>query len=326
MGNSATAGRPASRRDGASATPSRGGFRTLPDGVSRQDTPAVAPRALEKRVSVGSAQRPAQKPDRKPARKPAGKTVTKSASKTASKPTKATAKKASPERSQTPPKRSRVAQKTTTRLGKTKRAAKAAVKLVKRRTAPPKRKTSLEAPLDLTDGLIEVAQDLVALIPEFAHIRLDAVHFTIFHSRAAQRTLTYARCYPLPRGMQRRGRRWYQLTPVYTPARKKAMYLLAFAWPRFWNMRPRARLETLVHELYHIGEAFDGEPRTFESGGWHGQGRKWFDGVIRKLCDRYLPPGFELDYPVLNVALEPDLRVTGERLRRPHWEEVFRSL
>ena len=229
-------------------------------------------------------------------------------------------------RGKTTPKRTRAAQKTTTRYAKTKPAPKAAVKLVKQRTSPPKRKSRLEEPLDLTAGLLEVARDIIELIPEFAHIRLENVHFTIFHSRAARRTLTYARCYPLPRGMQRRGRRWYQLTPVYTLERRKAYYLLSFAWPRFWGMRPRARLETLVHELYHIGEAFDGEPRTFEVGGWHGHGHKWFDGVIRKLCEHYLPCGFEDDYPVLNVALEPNLRVTGERLRRPRWEEVFRSL
>lgn len=180
--------------------------------------------------------------------------------------------------------------------------------------------------LDLTAGLRAVAAEACARIPELAHARLDEVQVAVFRSRAARRALTYARCYPLPWEMTRRGRRWYSLTPVYTPAGRRARYLLAFAWPRFWEMTPRARLETVVHELYHLSPAFDGTARTFATGGWHGRGRAWFDGVVRELTDAHLPEGFELEHRVLTLRPEDGGRMTYERLRKPRWVEALRSL
>ena len=126
--------------------------------------------------------------------------------------------------------------------------------------------------------------------------------------------------------IKRRGRRVYALSHVYTPKGKRAKYLLSFAWTRFWDMSPRARLETLVHELYHIGPKFDGEPREFEQGGWHGAGRKWFDKIIHKICEQHLPHGLELEHPVLALEVEPGMKFVAEKLRRPNWEEVLRSL
>jgi predicted metallopeptidase len=196
-----------------------------------------------------------------------------------------------------------------------------AIKLV-----PITRSAPRDPTLNLTDGLREAARDVCVRVPELTHVRLDAVHFTIFHSRAASRILTYARCYPLPQGMKRRGRHWYALTPVYTPQGVQARYILSFAWSRFWTLSPRDRLETLVHELYHISPEFDGEARSFEVGGWHGHGREWFDNIVRDLTDRHLPLFYELEHPVLALSLGQRLRVSGERLRKPHWVESFRSL
>jgi Putative phage metallopeptidase len=186
------------------------------------------------------------------------------------------------------------------------------------------RATTLEPPLNLTEGLREIAREVCYSIPDLAHVRLEAVHFTLFHSRAAERIFTFARCYPLPSAMKRRGRHWYRLTSVFTPGGVEARYILSFAWPRFWGMTPRERLETLVHELYHIGPDFDGEARSFEAGGWHGKGRAWFDAIIAELVDTHFPDG--IDHPVLNVQLDENVRVTGERLRKPYWQEAFRSL
>jgi predicted metallopeptidase len=212
-----------------------------------------------------------------------------------------------------------------TRARSTNRSDQAAPRVAPTPVRSP-RKTQREQPMNLTDGLYTAAREIVDLVPEFAHIRIDQVHFTIFHTRAAQQTLTYARCYPLSLEIKRRGRRVYALSHVYTPKGTRAKYLLSFAWTRFWDMSPRARLETLVHELYHIGPKFDGEPREFEQGGWHGAGRKWFDKIIHKICEQHLPHGLELEHPVLALEVEPGMKFVAEKLRRPNWEEVLRSL
>jgi Putative phage metallopeptidase len=189
----------------------------------------------------------------------------------------------------------------------------------------PRKQSMRETPLNLTDGFHDAAREIIDLVPEFAHIKVEQVHFAIFHSRAAQQTLTFARCYPLSTEIKRRGRRVYALSHVYTPQGKRAKYLLAFAWTRFWDMSPRERLETLVHELYHIGPRFDGEPRLFEQGGWHGRGRVWFDKIIHKICEEHLPHGLELEHPVLALEVEPGMRFLAEKLLRPNWEEVLRG-
>ncbi len=182
---------------------------------------------------------------------------------------------------------------------------------------------SLE-PLNLTKDLELASQEIIARIPALEHIDLSRVLFTLFRSRPASRTYTYARCYPLSQKPLRRGARTYKLSPILMPGRKHARYILAFAWPRFWQLGPRERLETLVHELYHISPKFDGEARAFETGGWHGAGLDWYDQVIHELSERHLPPAMQNRYPSLSKNLRAR-EITGRRLRLPRWEWIPRS-
>ena len=172
--------------------------------------------------------------------------------------------------------------------------------------------------VDLTAGLRAAAEDIVARMPELGHIDLERVHFAVFYSRHAKRILTFARCYPLPSGLRKRGRYYYRLEPVVTEHGKKAKYIVAFAWERFWGLSPRDRLETLVHELFHIAPSFDGGLRQFGDK-VHGRGRDWFDTIIYALCELYLPHGLELEYEALALELKPGLEVTFDKLKPPRW-------
>ncbi len=184
----------------------------------------------------------------------------------------------------------------------------------------PLERQNVSTRLDLTDGLRIAAQDMINRIPDLQHIKLERVHFAVFFTRKASRTLTYARCYPLSREIKTKGRRSFKLSKVLTNSNLEARYLLAFAWERYWEMTPRDRLETLVHELYHIGPKFDGEARAFATGGWHGQGRVWFDKIIHNLCEKYCPHGLEFKHEVLGLKLDPELEVQFDKLRLPRWE------
>ena len=64
----------------------------------------------------------------------------------------------------------------------------------------PLERQNVSTRLDLTDGLRIAAQDMIRRIPELQHIKLERVHFAVFFTRKASRTLTYARCYPLTTG------------------------------------------------------------------------------------------------------------------------------
>jgi predicted metallopeptidase len=172
--------------------------------------------------------------------------------------------------------------------------------------------------INLTDGLRDAADAICAMMPELHHVDLNYVHFALFYSRRAKRILTFARCYPLPGGVRQRGRTLYRLTPTITPSGKRAKYILAFAWERFWSMPPRERLETLVHELFHISAQFDGELRRFGNR-VHGRGNEWFDNIIHALCELHLPAGMEFEYPALALNLTPGLEVEFTKLELPKW-------
>jgi predicted metallopeptidase len=172
--------------------------------------------------------------------------------------------------------------------------------------------------VDLTTSLRHAAEEIVARVPELRHIDLERVHFAVFYSRHAKRILTYARCYPLPAGSRRRGRYTYRLEPILTEHGKRARYIVAFAWERFWGLSPRDRLETLVHELFHISPQFDGSLRQFGEK-VHGRGRDWFDTIVYALSELYLPHGLELEYTALGLELKPGLEVTFDKLKPPRW-------
>jgi predicted metallopeptidase len=172
--------------------------------------------------------------------------------------------------------------------------------------------------VDLTAGLRAAAEDIVARVPELGHIDLERVHFAVFYSRHAKRILTFARCYPLPIGTRKRGRYTYRLETVNTEYGKKARYIVAFAWERFWGLSPRDRLETLVHELFHISPAFDGTLRQFGDK-VHGKGLEWFDTIVYALSELYLPHGIELEHQALSLELKPGLEVTFNKLKPPRW-------
>jgi predicted metallopeptidase len=172
--------------------------------------------------------------------------------------------------------------------------------------------------VDLTAGLRMAAEDIVTHVPELGHIDLERVQFAVFYSRHAKRIMTYARCYPLPPGAHRRGRQSYRLEPVITEYGKRARYIVAFAWERFWNLSPRDRLETLVHELFHISPDFDGSLRQFGNKA-HGRGLDWFDTIVYALSELYLPHGLELEHKVLSMDLKPGLEVEFTKLKPPRW-------
>jgi predicted metallopeptidase len=184
---------------------------------------------------------------------------------------------------------------------------------------------STKNPLDLGQSLREAAEDVVRLVPDLAHIEVDAVQFAMFHSRSAERVFNYARCYPLE-ATRRVGKRWFRLETTYTPAQVEARYILAFALPRYFEMPPRARLETLLHELYHIGPNFDGSARSFERGRHHGPSKSWFDEQVRTLSATYLPKDLEWQHHALFIQLQAGMHLRYQRLVRPQYVEIGSGL
>jgi hypothetical protein len=101
------------------------------------------------------------------------------------------------------------------------------------------------------------------------------------------------------------------------------LYILNFYLPRFLDLEFREKLDTIVHELWHIGPDFDGDVRRFGSRCFaHGASQKRYDAQVRRLLERWLacePP--ESLYGFLRLSFS-ELRarhgqVRGRKIRPP---------
>jgi len=91
------------------------------------------------------------------------------------------------------------------------------------------------------------------------------------------------------------------------------LYVVSFCIPRFLNLNLPEKIETIVHELYHISPRFNGDIRRLSLGknAAHGPNMKLLDKYIEGIARRYLySPG----RPILPKFLEYDYK---------HLKQVF---
>jgi hypothetical protein len=101
------------------------------------------------------------------------------------------------------------------------------------------------------------------------------------------------------------------------------LYLLAFYLPRFLNQSFEEKLTTIVHELWHISPAFDGDLRRHNGRCFaHGPSQREFDELAGRLARQWLsrsPPEELFAFLCLSFA-ELNARyggIYGMRFERP---------
>lgn len=173
----------------------------------------------------------------------------------------------------------------------------------------------MEQTFDYTKAIKAVIRDLVRYVPELEHVRPGSI--LVSFAKARQRTHhgTYAKVVPLRfeggRFYERRGGE-IRSTPRWTFRDREYLYILYVYMPRFHDACFREKLETLVHELWHISPACDGDLRRFEGRThYHGDSCRDFDDEIRPLVDAYLKVRGD-------AACLEFLRVSTERLERQY--------
>lgn len=150
--------------------------------------------------------------------------------------------------------------------------------------------------LDVTGTIETIMGDVVARLDEFSHIDPSRIIVSISFTRSGGVGGTCARIHPLRfqggdvTTVVTRGRHRYRLTmPTLTHRGREALYLITFLVPRFLNLPPREKLATIVHELYHVSPAFDGDIRRFPGRNFaHGPSRKRYNRLIETFVDHYL--------------------------------------
>lgn len=143
-----------------------------------------------------------------------------------------------------------------------------------------------------TDSIRVVCDDICLRLAEFHHVRMTQVGVSICQTRGVDEYGVFASLTPL--GVLRNTRtgaivRRSSSQPILDEHRRPILYLLTFYMPRFQNLPLREKFDTIIHELYHIGEEFDGDLRRFQGRCYaHGSSRKKYDRIIRELVEKWL--------------------------------------
>lgn len=180
---------------------------------------------------------------------------------------------------------------------------------------------------DFTRHMRALCGDLCTRLPELAHIDMGRVAIRFCQTRNRTRFGVHASLTPLrfeggSLAGRRRGRTW-TVQRLFDAGGREMLYLLSFYLPRFLERPFREKLETVVHELWHIGPAFDGDLRRHPGRCYaHSHSQKQYDAHVELLAGRWLslepPPAvFEFLQCGFDELAQRHGHVYGQRIPTP---------
>ncbi len=180
---------------------------------------------------------------------------------------------------------------------------------------------------DYTAVIARVCEDICFRLPEFRHIDMRYVGVSFSQTKHSDPHGVFASTYPLrfQDGAQttlRRGRPW-TIQRFFKRDGTEYLYILYFYVPRFMELSLTDKLETIIHELYHINPLFNGDLRRFKGRCFaHGSSQKKYDATVRALTQRWLArdPAPEIWDPLrYNFAQIQSIygNITGTRIPTP---------
>ena len=150
--------------------------------------------------------------------------------------------------------------------------------------------------IDISTACAALAADICRRVPELGHIDPERILICLSRSRADGDHGVYARIAPLRFGAgarektRRRGRfvETFRM-PSLAHEGREILYLVYLMVPRFLRLSFEQKLGTVIHELYHIAETFDGDLRRFPGRNFaHGSSRNAYNRIIARLQEQYL--------------------------------------
>jgi hypothetical protein len=169
--------------------------------------------------------------------------------------------------------------------------------------------------------------DLTRRLPELSHIDMCRVAIRFCQARIHSRHGIYASLTPMRFAggaltSLRRGRTW-TVQRLFDDAGREMLYLLSFYLPRFQQRPLEEKLSTVIHELWHISPAFDGDIRRHPGRCYaHTHSQKQYDAQMDALAQKWLslaPPPECYDFLRYDFrGLEARHgRVYGQKIRTP---------
>ncbi|MCB0403464.1 MAG: hypothetical protein KDD51_01665 [Bdellovibrionales bacterium] len=150
--------------------------------------------------------------------------------------------------------------------------------------------------LDFNASMLCLVDEIVRVVPEFHMIRTDRLRVSATFNQSSSRSGLVAYLLPLkykdgrPFEHKIRGQRIYHygMVPVYHNG-TELLYIIYFMLPRFLNLSLREKLETVIHELYHVSPHYNGDVRRLKGRSYlHGNSLKAYDRTIAVITDRFL--------------------------------------
>jgi hypothetical protein len=149
---------------------------------------------------------------------------------------------------------------------------------------------------NFTGAVRDVAADMIGRLPELAHIDLArvSVAFSTTRTRSmygVQASLTPLRFEGGAAEGNRRGRR-YRVQQVLDEQGREMLYIFTLYLPRFMDLDFREKLITILHELWHISPAFDGDIRRHPGRCHaHSSSKEAYDAEMARLAEQWLALG-----------------------------------
>jgi predicted metallopeptidase len=194
---------------------------------------------------------------------------------------------------------------------------------------PIKRSKTIGLHKTLNDEFSTLFSELCQSISIFRHYDLSRVIVSVGASRSRGKTGIWAYVTPLRYvggGLHRKGRR-YGMPGFYTYAlgdrdlndAASPLYMITVLVPRFFNLSFEERIETLVHELYHLHPDFRGDLRRFPAPHvHHGPTPQAYNRRVRELTQEALSVNPQLaEHHLLKSKSEILTRFKKKRVARP---------
>lgn len=180
--------------------------------------------------------------------------------------------------------------------------------------------------------------DVCSLTPQLRNIRASRILVSSSHTKIKGKSGVWAGVVPLrfengKRVKFEKRNRYQQKHTITIPPIKRGprhnidrgdffLYYLYLSVPRFFNLTLEEKLQTIIHELYHVHPNFNGDLRRFEGRYYiHGPSIKSFDQTIDAFCQTYLTK--TTNRPILKrLALNhTELLNTYDRVEFPHYQQ-----
>ena len=151
---------------------------------------------------------------------------------------------------------------------------------------------------DYTAAIAAVCEDICFRVPELRHIDMGRVAVGFSQTKHSEPFGIFASATPLrfengEQYRQSRGRVW-TIQQYFRPDGIEYMYILYFYVPRFMELPLSQKLDTIVHELYHVNPLFNGDLRRFSGRQFAHGSKKRYDHIVNRLVQYWLkrdPPG-----------------------------------